>query len=522
MELKSYFAQDSQGNVLPGATCQVYLAGTTTLATGLRDANSEPKSNPFTAASNGLVQFAAPNGVYDLAVSSGGANYTLRVQCNDVNDSIAAVQDAAGQAEAAADRAEQAGDAAESAADRAETAASLAAGFSESTNLLTKNLFGRLTAAGPLGAPQTTQCIMELETEFLGLRLGIPNIHTAAVAGIRVCVALVNQAITQAWLIDNAPTTGWVDVTFSGNTSVTLPARLGADRPSFTWSDPIELQSLPRTDGGTRPLVMVRIEVPQGGYRSQPANGISNWRQNTSPRYFKAATQDVLGVTTKSSYTNTLNTEVGVMIPAVQYMTEKQGKQLLISGDSTVEGVGGNPICYAAAQKVAYEASTPANPVEYFNAAIHAQLPAIYHQRIAELVDVVLPTNLVYSPFSSNDALAGGITNDAIARLKLALGNVLAACRRASVQPEITLLEGLPNTTAYRSYGTNDSKRVALNTWFSTLTGVRSAEGYAAAVSGATVDGQVQLAPEYHNDGVHPNAAGYAALADALRPHISL
>lgn len=523
VELKNYFAQDTQGNVLPGATCHLYLTGTETLAEGLLDANNEPKTNPFTAGSNGLIQFAAPNGTYDLTVSSGGSNYTLRVQCNDVSDSIAVVQLAKNQAEQAAERAEQAEGTAETAATRAEAAASLAAGYSDSTNLLTKNLFGRLTAAS-LAAPYTCQTVMELEADFLGFRVGIPNIHTAAVAGVRVCVALVNQAIAQAWLIDNAPTTEWLDVTFSGATSATLPARLGVERPSFTWSDPIELPSIPRIDAGkVRPLVMVRIEIPQGGYRSQPANGISSWRLDTSPRYFKAATQDVLGVTNKSAYTNTLNTEVGVVVPAIQYMTEKRGKQLLISSDSTGEGVGGTPICYAAAQRVAYEASTPDFPVEYFNAAIHAQIPQLYHQRVADLVDVVLPTNVVYSPFSSNDAAAGtGIDENATRRLKTALGNVLAACRKANCRPEITLLEGLPNTTAYRNYGANDAKRVELNAWFNTLTGVRSAVGYAASVSGATVDGQVQLASNFTADGVHPNAAGYAALADALRPYISL
>lgn len=522
MELKSYFAQDSQGNVLPGATCRVYLAGTETLADSLRDANNEPKANPFNAASNGLIQFAAPNGVYDLAVSSGGANYTLRVQCNDLGDSIAAATDAKNLAESAATRAETAGDAAETAAGRAEAAASLAAGYSDSTNLLTKNLFGRLSAAS-LSAPYTCQTIMELEAAFMGFRVGIPNIHTAAVAGVRVCVALVNQAIPQAWLIDNAPTTEWLDVTFNGATSVTLPAQLGAERPSFTWSDPIELQSIPRIDAGkVRPLVMVRIEIPQGGYRSQPINGISSWRLDGSPRYFKAATQDVLGVTNKAAYTNTLNTEVGVVVPAIQYMTEKSGKQLLISGDSTVEGVGGTPICYAAAQRVAYEASTPENPVEYFNAALHAQIPRLYHQRVADLADVVLPTNVVYSPYSSNDAAVGGLDQNAIRRLKTALGNVLAACRKANCRPEIVLLEGLPNTTAYRNYGAGDARRTELNAWLATITGARVATGYADAVSGATVDGQVQLDSNYTADGVHPNAAGYAALADALRPFISL
>ena len=37
MELKTFFAQDKFGNLVPGATVTVYESGTTTLATGLKD-----------------------------------------------------------------------------------------------------------------------------------------------------------------------------------------------------------------------------------------------------------------------------------------------------------------------------------------------------------------------------------------------------------------------------------------------------------------------------------------------------
>lgn len=88
MELKNYFAQSTQGAVLPGATCYLYQSGTEVLAEGLVNIANEPLSNPFVADESGLIQFAAPNGRYDLRVVQGGRDYRVRVQCNDVTDAI--------------------------------------------------------------------------------------------------------------------------------------------------------------------------------------------------------------------------------------------------------------------------------------------------------------------------------------------------------------------------------------------------------------------------------------------------
>lgn len=85
MELKNYFAQDSQGNIIPGATCYLYQPNTSTLVTGLKDAAGNPMPNPFTGAANGLIQFAAPGGLYDLRVSSGMRQFSLRVQFSDLD-----------------------------------------------------------------------------------------------------------------------------------------------------------------------------------------------------------------------------------------------------------------------------------------------------------------------------------------------------------------------------------------------------------------------------------------------------
>lgn len=80
MELKTYFAQDASGNIMPGASVTVYLANTTTIATGLQDESGSPLSNPFTADSSAKVAFYAPDGLYDITVVGNGRTVTIRAQ----------------------------------------------------------------------------------------------------------------------------------------------------------------------------------------------------------------------------------------------------------------------------------------------------------------------------------------------------------------------------------------------------------------------------------------------------------
>lgn len=106
MELKNFFVQDDQGNKLPGAVCYLYMRGTETPAVGAVKANGVPIENPFIADDSGLLQLAAPNGLYDLRVTSPGRDNRLRLQFNDVGESLESAQVAAQRAEVARDAAQ--------------------------------------------------------------------------------------------------------------------------------------------------------------------------------------------------------------------------------------------------------------------------------------------------------------------------------------------------------------------------------------------------------------------------------
>ncbi|WP_282362887.1 hypothetical protein [Pseudomonas sp. PS01297] len=105
MELKNFFAQDDQGNKLPGATCYLYQRGTESPVLGMLKANGIELVNPFFADKNGLVQLAAPNGLYDIRVVSGARDYRLQLQFNDVTETVEAAEAAALRAETAQDAA---------------------------------------------------------------------------------------------------------------------------------------------------------------------------------------------------------------------------------------------------------------------------------------------------------------------------------------------------------------------------------------------------------------------------------
>lgn len=108
MELKTYFAQDRAGNLIPNATVTIYLTGTNTLATGLKTVNDAALSNPFTASADGKIQFKAADGIYDMQISYGTqTGPRITIQCLDHTGQVAAAQQAAADAEATRDEIQQ-------------------------------------------------------------------------------------------------------------------------------------------------------------------------------------------------------------------------------------------------------------------------------------------------------------------------------------------------------------------------------------------------------------------------------
>lgn len=106
MELKSYYAQDKNGEIVAGAYIYLYEKDKTSLATGIKGADGKALPNPFNSDEDGLFQLAAPNGVYDLRVSSSGRDNTIRVQFFDAAEAVDTVNTLVQRAEEAKDTAQ--------------------------------------------------------------------------------------------------------------------------------------------------------------------------------------------------------------------------------------------------------------------------------------------------------------------------------------------------------------------------------------------------------------------------------
>lgn len=108
MELKTYFAQDRNGSLIPSASVSIFLTGTTTLASGLTSVSGVPLPNPFTADADGKIQFRAPDGIYDMQVSLGSTTgVKVTFQCVDVEQQLSDANSSASRAEAAAESIEE-------------------------------------------------------------------------------------------------------------------------------------------------------------------------------------------------------------------------------------------------------------------------------------------------------------------------------------------------------------------------------------------------------------------------------
>lgn len=180
MELKSFFAQDVQGNVIPSPTVYLYQPGTTTAVDGLQDAAGGALTNPFTGSETGQIQVAAPGGDYDMRIVSGLRDYTMRVRFIDVTmvaSAEAQVTAATAQAQLAN---EYAGNAAGSAAQAlaiygntaaqqaavtaAQNAASVAAGHAASASSVVQQDLSGVNAAALHRSPNAVTAMFVYDT----------------------------------------------------------------------------------------------------------------------------------------------------------------------------------------------------------------------------------------------------------------------------------------------------------------------------------------------------------------------
>lgn len=355
-------------------------------------------------------------------------------------------------------------------------------------------------------AGYTYQTIAAAEAPFNAVRIGFLNGESSAVT-ISQCIAGVRGSVT------NGAAT-WNNITFGGASSVTLPARLGTNRPSITYTDWLPLQSTPRNDGqGTLPLFYIRawIAAAQATFSQTTVADDLTWLASASSgalnsgRVWKTERQNVNAVATPANWT--APTQVTHAMPMIiEFAHSVRGITVLNVGDSIRLGTpsdSASTITKGDAFISAASLSTASVPVSMVNAAWGGDNSANYTARAVDMISAVQPDVVLFAPFTVND---GTPTDYRIAWEQGQLSQVFKAAKAAGAK--MILVNGMCNTAqAWNS--TADDYRKSLNATLLTM-GVPVIDQDSQVTDGAT---PARFASGKSTDNTHPVAAAYTLIA---------
>ena len=386
-------------------------------------------------------------------------------------------------------------------------------------HVLTRINKGKVVAGSTYAAASahTFNHVMELDAGFSSVRIAIPNLEASTVAGVTACVAVtanltsvINPTVGTGLTGDM--TTGWVQVTFSGSNSVTLPERVAANVPSITWSDWISLRSISRSDSGTNPLLMVRIchatSTPTFTY-----NGVANSSWDFSAfggnaSYYRVTRQAVDGVATPASFSSTTFTSSAALF-GVQARVNRPAINILFIGDSLTEGWPGPTLeANSWARKVCDLLKSAQYPVQYANTGWSGSTTTEFYTRGISRLSEIKPEMAYMSVWSPNDA--AGVTTDLTNKMIARAMDFVYQCELINCIPILSPCCPTDGSAAGAHMLAVDSfvndlvsaGRVMKFDW-------RSVLDYSPSTGG----GAGLFVPAYKYDNTHPNDAGHDAMA---------
>lgn len=384
-------------------------------------------------------------------------------------------------------------------------------------NVLTKSFLGKF-ASKSNGADHTTHIQTVLESDFDAIRLLIPNGIASSITGVIAKTSIGGTLGTVGASSAIAPgDSDWRTVTFSGASSVTLPSGTSVDAPSWTASDWIQNVSVPRADGGSLPILHVRLCVPAANPNrtAYAYAGITNWGDESivAGRVWRPRTQAVNGVTTLGNMTiggSAVDYECYPVV--IQYLSRRRGVTVMIVGDSIYE-------CAGATNRHGWQyigqhaVSTPHTPVEVATISIGGSNAATWATRLSGAISLIQPDFVVMPAFEVNDTDAA-ITLANMRAMRVGIARARAACREANAQ--VILATGIPANptgTFPKPWGATDSFRRDLNDEYRAMG--EPLLDFDAVVRASTTDanGQILFADGMTDDALHPSAMGHAAMA---------
>ena len=386
---------------------------------------------------------------------------------------------------------------------------------------------GKMTSVATAAADHTSTYYRTLEAHTDRIRIGILNPVAAILTNVKVNVGTSDTLPgLNTSLAGSTTTTGGI---LSGGTQVTsaafdVAAGVSADAPGLTWSPWLDISTIDRIDGGTLPLIRIRVEIPGASNANRPALSVatsrSGWENpaNVGGRAMKCRSDAALGATTPGAGGSTAfadNTmpiiveyapRVGLPLTLVHF-----GDSLTEAVDTAVEGYGW---AYMARERV----SSLTTPVEICNLAAAGTTTTEFRARAEQLLPLLLPEAVVCSVFTPNGIVAPNFTDTGNARLMYRnMQAIKTAC--AAVNATFIGWSGVPmlSTSPDTSTGYKDldaAGAAALNRYMSAVLSTTPVINSYAAVSGtADADGQMRLALGTAAGNLHINATGHALAA---------
>jgi hypothetical protein len=300
---------------------------------------------------------------------------------------------------------------------------------------------------------------------------------------------------------------------------VNLPAAVDASHPSYTATDWTPYTPAARTDGGTLPLVAIRLQYPPNGpgvtlTAGQFANwGVDGALEATRPfnggRIFKCFADPSQGVDNGINFQGSNNPQtLSKFVPIIlQFRMGVDVFTVVYMNDSIAEfNVGGeyaNSYAYRGAVAAAAAAGKPLAwcPLTWPSGSI------IEYGRLgSELLDLIKPAIVWAKPIGPNETAISPLTQNHQDAFKRNLGFMTALGYKYGsqiiIEPHLAVNNGAPYT-----WGASDSFRIAGNAYLQSQALIRNYTYINLdtpwTLGGAVVAGQQQPLADNTSDGVH-------------------
>lgn len=320
-------------------------------------------------------------------------------------------------------------------------------------------------------------------------------------------------------------TYGWNTVTWAGASSVSIAGSATVATPTTAVSDWITCNSVPRADGGTRPLIMWRA------YHNGSVDGAHSFVSNAAYANARTPTSANRGRLYQMSRAfgadavTTLGTTMGLSTDsfpiAVQFRYRRRGLSVAAIGDSlTSTDSQVADILSTWLARACYDVSTPDDPVVPCNLGYSGMSGTTFLGASKTLLATILPDVAFYAPFSPNDLTTPTQRSvwDGLGRT----ADFLDFCVANRIVP--ILWTPMPMnaysaaTDAFRVYVSTEVKKMARSR------GIIVAD-FESAVANLQ-NSPAKWKSAYYNDGTHPNEAGVEMLSfvagQALQQAIAL